>query len=85
MGQRNKWIGVTLCLMAMSFFAGAPLWRWIDKRAASTAMRARIQSLVEANPQLKPAWEVALEDNVLTEPEAKIILRAAGERFETGQ
>jgi hypothetical protein len=68
--------------MAMSFFAGWPFWGWINKRAASDAMYARTQSLVEKSPQLRPAWDVALQDKVLTSPEARIIILAAGETAE---
>ena len=79
MSQRTKLIAVILCLMAMSFFAGWPFWKWIDQRAASAAIRARTQALAEKNSQLKPAWDIALEDDVLTFAEAKVIIEAAGE------
>lgn len=85
MNEHKKWISVTLCLMAMAFFAGWPFWKWIDKRAASTTVRARTEALVEKNPQLKPAWIIALQDDVLTEPEARVIVEAAGEQLETAQ
>jgi hypothetical protein len=80
--RRTKQIGVTLCLMAMAFFAGWPFWKWMDARATSASLRARTQSLVEKNPGLQPAWHIALHD-VLTLPEAKIIVEAAGEKVET--
>ena len=38
--------------------------------------------LVEKNPQLQPAWAIAMQDDVLTYPEAKIIIEAAGEKVE---
>lgn len=85
MDQKRKQIGVTLCLMAMAFFAGWPFWKWQHIKAVDASLRARTQTLVEKNPQLKPAWEVALQDDVLTMPEAKIIVEAAGEKIEAGK
>ena len=37
---------------------------------------------VEKNPTLEPAWSIAMQDEVLTEPEAKVIVEAAGEKVE---
>jgi hypothetical protein len=68
--------------MAMAFFAGWPFWKWLDARAVSAALRARTESLVDKNPQLRPAWEIALLDNVLTGPEAKVIVESAGEKVD---
>jgi hypothetical protein len=82
MNQRTKHVGLTLALMAMAFFAGWPFWSWLNKKAVSSTLRARTESLVEKNPQLQPAWQVALEDDVLTWPEAKIIVQAAGEKID---
>ena len=45
--------------------------------------RRRTEVLVEKNPQLKPAWDVALHDGVLTWPEAKVIVEAGGEKVES--
>ena len=56
--------------MAMAFFAGWPFWTWLDAKAVA-ALRRRTETLVEKNPQLKPAWDVALHDGVLTWPEAE--------------
>ena len=68
--------------MAMAFFAGWPFWTWLDAKAASATLRRRTETLVEKNPQLKPAWDVALHDGVLTWPEAKVIVEAGGEKVE---
>jgi hypothetical protein len=78
-----KIIGVTLCLMAMAFFAGWPFWKWIYIRSASAAVQQRTKSLVDKHPQLKPAWDVAMQDGVLTIPEAKIIVEASGEKLDS--
>jgi hypothetical protein len=80
--NRTKQIGITLCLMAMAFFAGWPFWKWLDKRAVSATLRARTESLVEKNPQLQPAWAIAMQDDVLSLPEAKVIVEAAGEKVD---
>jgi hypothetical protein len=68
--------------MAMAFFAGWPFWTWLDAKAVSAALRARTESLIEKNPQLQPAWAIALQDDVLTWPEAKVIVEAAGENVD---
>lgn len=81
MSSRMRLVGAVLCLMAMSFFAGWPFFSWLNKRAASAAVRARAQALVEKNPQLQPAWVIALQDDVLTVPEAQVIVEAAGEKL----
>lgn len=81
----KKQVGAILCLMAMAFFAGWPFWKWFHARAVSASLRARTQSLVEQNRQLQPAWDIAMQDGVLTWPEAKVIVEAAGERIETAE
>ena len=40
---------------------------------------------VEKNPRLQPAWDIALQDDVLTWPEANVILESAGEKAEPDQ
>ena len=82
MDQRTKNIGVAFCLMAMAFFAAWPFWKWVYLRSAPPAVRTHAQSLVEKNPQLKPAWDVANQDGVITIPEAKVIIEAAGEKMD---
>jgi hypothetical protein len=42
----------------------------------------RTQQAVDKNPQLKPDWDKALEDGVLTYAGAKSILEKAGEKAE---
>ena len=82
MDRGKKQIGVILCLMAMAFFAGWPFWKWLDARAVNASLRERTKSLVEKNPQLQPAWAIAMQDDVLTRPEAIVIVEAAGEKVE---
>jgi hypothetical protein len=71
--------------MAMAFFAGWPFWVWMNKRAASQALQSRTKSLVDNNPTLQPAWTIALLDDVLTLPEAKVIVEAAGEKIDADE
>ena len=85
MTARTKQVGVIICLMAMSFFAAMPFWKWFAAHAVSAPLQARTQSLVKANPQLQPAWDIAMQDDVLTYPEAKVIVEAAGETIEAEQ
>ena len=82
MDRRTKQIGATFCLMAMAFFAGWPFWKWLNAKAVDATLRARTQALVEQNPELQPAWAIAIQDDVLTLPEAKVIVEAAGEKVE---
>jgi hypothetical protein len=81
--RQIKQVGAILALMAMAFFAGWPFWVWIDKKAASATLQARARALAEKNPQLEPAWTIAMLDDVLTEPEAKVIVEASGEKMES--
>ena len=85
MDRKTTQIGATLCLMAMAFFAAWPFWKWVNGRAVSATLRSRTQSLVEKNPQLQPAWTIAMQDEVLTLPEAKVIIDAAGEKVEPNE
>lgn len=83
MDQKTKQFGVTLCLVAMAFFAAWPFWKWVYMRPVRAALQERTKALVEKNPQLKPAWDVAMQDGVLTFPEAKVIVEAAGEKADS--
>lgn len=78
--SRSKNIGAILCLMAMAFFTGWPVWKWINARAVSASLQERTKSLVEKNPQLQLAWTIAMQDDVLTYPEAKVLVEGAGDK-----
>jgi hypothetical protein len=83
MNRRTKQVGVVLGLVAVLCFAAWPVYRWlIVKRAVSAALFERTKTLVERNPQLRPAWDKAMEDGVLTWPEAKAIIERAGENVD---
>ena len=79
MTRRNKQIAAVVCLVAIVGFTAWPLYKWLSPPTASPALYERTKSLVEKNPRLKPAWDKALEDGVLTRDEAKEIIEQAGE------
>jgi hypothetical protein len=77
--------GAILGLVAMVFFVSWPVWHWIKVKPVSASVYERTKAAVEKNPRLRPAWDIALEDGVLTWPEAKVILESAGEKAEPEQ
>lgn len=64
-------------IVAMVSFSLAPLWQWINLKTASAEMERQARAAHEKYPHLKPAWNIAMHDGVLTEAEAKEILDAA--------
>jgi hypothetical protein len=73
--SRSKRFWVVLALVAVvCFIAAWPLDEKYSLTAASPALRERTKQAVEKNPQLKPDWDKAMEDAMLTYPEAKAIL-----------
>ena len=85
MTRRFMLLGVVLGLMAMVLFVSWPAWKWIMFRPVSASLFARTKAAVDKNPRLKPAWDIALQDGVLTREEAKVILESAGEKVEPEQ
>lgn len=75
-------IGVVLVLLALVPFVGWPLWKKMAVKQARQAVFDKTKALVDKNPQLKPDWDKAMEDGVLTLPEANAILEKAGEKPE---
>lgn len=71
--------------MAMASFVGFPFWKWLYSRSASTALQNRTKALVETNPQLQLAWTIALEDDLLTYSEAKLLVEAAREKVDPNE
>jgi hypothetical protein len=71
--------------MAMSFFAAWPFWKWVYMRPVRDSLQERTKALVDKNPQFKTAWDIAIQDSVLTFPEAKVIVEAAGEKIEPAE
>jgi hypothetical protein len=82
MNHRFMTLGAILGLVAMVFFVSWPAWKWIKFRPVSASMYERTKMAVEKNPRLQPAWDIAMQDGVLTREEAKIILESAGEKVE---
>lgn len=80
MRRQTKQIGAVIGIVAIVFLATWPFWKSLYVRTASDALRARVQLLVEQNPQLQVAWDQALQDKVLTRPEATQIVEQAGEK-----
>jgi hypothetical protein len=66
----------------MVFFVSWPIWKAIKFRPVSAALYQRTKAAVDKDPRLKPAWDIALQDDVLTYSEAKVILESAGEKVE---
>jgi hypothetical protein len=78
--RRSKQIGLTFALLAMIIFGTWPFWKKLYLRNASPTLTERTQTLVAAQPQLKPMWDDAMEDEVLTRAEAVEIVEKAGEK-----
>ena len=85
MNRKFMTVGAILGLVAMVFFISWPVWKWIKFKPVSARTYERTKLAVEKNPQLKPAWDIALQDGVLTQEEAKVILESAGEKAEPEQ
>jgi hypothetical protein len=83
MNRNKKRIGVVLCLAAIVCFAAAwPVYKWFRVKGVSTSLFERTRALVEKKPQLRPVWDNAMRDGVLTWAEAKDIWEQAGEKVE---
>ena len=80
MTRRTKVLGAILCLVAIALIAVWPVMMWFKPTPVSPALFERTKAAVEKNPQLRPAWDEAMRDGVLTWPEAKAILESAGEK-----
>jgi hypothetical protein len=83
MTRRWKRIWAILGLLAMAAMIVAwPIYKKYRLTPVSTSLMERTKKAVEKNPQLQPDWDKAMEDGVLTWPEAKAILEKAGEKAE---
>jgi hypothetical protein len=81
MRGRTKRIWAILALLAMASLVVAwPMYKKYNLRPVSAALMERTKKVVEKNPRLQPDWDKAMEDGVLTWPEAKAILEKAGEK-----
>jgi hypothetical protein len=77
-----KLIGAILTLLAVFSLTAWPLWKWLILKEASARLKENTRALVEKNPQLRPDWDKAMEDGVLTKSEAKAIFEKAGQKMD---
>jgi hypothetical protein len=82
MSRRTKLIGVILILVAIASFSAWPLWKKLYPTPVSTSLFEQTKALVDKDPQLKPAWDAAMQDGVLTWSEANEIWEKAGKKME---
>jgi hypothetical protein len=71
--------GTILMLVALLPFLLRPIYKSLTFKKASPALIERTTKAVEAHPELKPEYDKAMEDGVLSYDEAKEILQKAGE------
>lgn len=83
MSRQTVQFGAILCLVAIVSFSLLPLWEWLNFKSASAALQERTKALVEKHPELKPAWNIAMQDGKLSEAEAKEIIEGAGEKIDS--
>jgi hypothetical protein len=62
-----------------------PVWKAIKFKSVNAATYARTKAAVEKNPRLQPAGDIGMQDDVLTWPEAKVMLESAGEKVEPNE
>ena len=79
--SRRKFLifGAVLTFLALLPFLGWPLYKKLTLKKASPALIERTKKAVEKHPELKPDYDKAMEDGVLSHDEAKGILEKAGE------
>jgi hypothetical protein len=70
---------VVLALLALLPFVGWPLYKRFTLRRASPALIERTTKALGSHPELKPDYDKAMEDGILSYDEAKEILEKAGE------
>jgi hypothetical protein len=78
-----KQITAVLALLATaSLIVAWPIYKKSRLKAVSTPLMERTKKVVGKNPQLQADWDKAMEDGVLTWPEANAILEKVGEKAE---
>jgi hypothetical protein len=82
---QTKRVGVILAIVAMISFGAWPFWKALYFNSASAALQQRANELAEKNESLKTAWDIAMLDGVLSQPEAELIVIGAGEKIEAGK
>ena len=71
--------GTVLTFLALLPFVGWPLYKKLTLKKASPALIERTRKAVAKHPELKPDFDKAMEDGVLSYDQAKEILEKAGE------
>ena len=71
--------GTVLTFLALLPIVGWPLYRQLTLKKASPALVERTTRAVEKHPELKPEFDKAMEDGVLSHDDARRILEKAGE------
>jgi len=80
MTRKGKQIFVAIALVALLAFAAMPIYsKYRYMRAVTHSLQHRAKALADNNPLLRPAWDKAMQDGVLSRAEARAILEAAGE------
>ena len=82
MSRQTQVFSVILCLVAITSFSLWPLWTQLTIKSVNKSIEAKTRAAVDKRPELRPALNIALHDGVLTRPEAKEILEAAGEKID---
>jgi hypothetical protein len=82
---QTKRLGVVFAIVAMVSFGAWPFWKALYFNSASAALQQRANELAEKNESLKTAWDIAMLDGVLSQPEAELIVIGAGEKLEAGE
>jgi hypothetical protein len=72
-------MGTVLTFLALLPFLGWPLYKNLTLKKASPALIEQTRKVVEKHPELKPDYDKAMEDGVLSYDKAKEILEKAGE------
>jgi hypothetical protein len=65
--------------LALLPFLGWPVYKKLTLKKASAALIERTRKAVEKHPELKPDYDKAMEDGVLSYDGAKEILEKGGE------
>jgi len=83
-----RFFSAALVVLAVLVFAGWRVWSRANGRPASEALHQKIKVLVDKKPDLRPSYDRAMEDGVLTIGEARAILDerhlAVGSPFRRG-
>ncbi len=67
--------------MIIVIFAGAGIWAWIDLRnkPANPRIQSGVRQILQKEPSLRPMYDDAMSDGVLSTLEAKQIIDKANE------